>query len=348
MSPSGASDGTDQLSDIETLQFADTVFVPGSNSAPTEIFLVGTTVDENAPGMAIGTLTASDPDASDSHTYTVDDTRFEAVGDQLQLKAGQSLDHESKPSVALQITATDSGGLSLAQGFVLTVNDLNEAPSSLALAGDTVGENAAGVAIGTLTASDPDVGDSHTYTVDDTRFEVVGDQLKLKAGQSLDHESEPSVALQITATESGGLSLAQGFALTVNDLNEAPVAADDAVTVAASGATTILALSLLTNDSDEDGNPLSISTVGNALGGTAVLDGNGDVVLHRRCRLQRRQLRLHRLRRARRQRHRGGNDLPGGSRHRPRYDRRPEPVARRFGCGKRDRPGRRRRCRSVA
>ena len=38
--------------------------------------------------------------------------------------------------------------------------------------------------------TDPDSGDTHTFAVDDARFEVVGGQLKLKAGQSLDFEAE--------------------------------------------------------------------------------------------------------------------------------------------------------------
>ncbi len=50
-------------------------------------------------------------------------------------------------------------------------------------------ENAAGAIIGNLGVVDPDVGDTHTWSVDDVRFEVVAGQLKLKAGQSLNFES---------------------------------------------------------------------------------------------------------------------------------------------------------------
>ena len=47
-----------------------------------------------------------------------------------------------------------------------------------------------GAVVGTLGATDPE-GDTLTYTVDDARFEVVGGQLKLKAGEVLDHERQP-------------------------------------------------------------------------------------------------------------------------------------------------------------
>ena len=49
-----------------------------------------------------------------------------------------------------------------------------------------------------------DAGDTHTWTVDDVRFEIVGGQLRLVAGQSLDFEAEPTVNLTITATDQGG------------------------------------------------------------------------------------------------------------------------------------------------
>ncbi len=224
----------------------DEVFVIGVgdvNEAPTGIALDNASVDENLAGAAIGTLAVSDPDAGDSHTLTVDDARFEVVGGQLKLKAGESLDHETDDGVVVTVTATDAGLLQTAQGFTLTVNDLNEAPTGIALDNASVDENLAGAAIGTLAVSDPDAGDSHTLTVDDARFEVVGGQLKLKAGESLDHETDDGVVVTVTATDAGLLQTVQGFALTVNDLNEAPsVALVPALVNLAEDADTSLAL----------------------------------------------------------------------------------------------------------
>ena len=69
-----------------------------------------------------------------------------------------------------------------------------------------------------------DAGDSHTYTVDDARFEVVAGQLKLKATDSLNHESEPTVDVTVTSTDGGGLTTNQLFTITVTDVNETPTA----------------------------------------------------------------------------------------------------------------------------
>ena len=46
----------------------------------------------------------------------------------------------------------------------------------------TLAENLAGGTIGTLSVVDPDAGDTHSWSVDDARFEVSGGVLKLKAG----------------------------------------------------------------------------------------------------------------------------------------------------------------------
>lgn len=86
----------------------------------------------------------------------------------------------------------------------------------------SVDENQPGAVVAVLPSTDEDAGDSVTYTVSDDRFEVVGSQLKLKEGVSLDNEDEARVNVTVAATDSGGLETAQSFTLTVNDVNEAP------------------------------------------------------------------------------------------------------------------------------
>src|SRR5690606_14029202 len=146
-----------------------------------------------------------------SHTYTVDDARFEVVGGQLKLKAGESLDFEAEPTGDVEGTVTDQGGLTRTETFTIGVTNVNEAPTALALDNLTVAENAAGAVVGTLRVAVPVAGGSHTYTVDDARFEVVGGQLKLKAGESLDFEAEPTVDVEVTVTDQGGLTRTETF-----------------------------------------------------------------------------------------------------------------------------------------
>jgi hypothetical protein len=108
---------------------------------------------------------------------------------------------------------------------------VNQAPTDIVLSGDLVEENVEGAIIGNITVTDPDTEAAflnNTVTVSDNRFEVAKNngilQLKLKDGQSLDYETEPTVALILTATDAGNTSLtySENFTITVTDVNEAP------------------------------------------------------------------------------------------------------------------------------
>ncbi|MBC8048807.1 MAG: cadherin domain-containing protein [Chitinophagales bacterium] len=217
------------LSSSQTVSFT----VSDVNEPPTLIFQFGDSVTENsnaAPenqaGIGIAQVFTNDPDAGDAPGFTVSDNRFEVSGGELRLKDGVSLDYEEQTRVTLDVTAMDQGGLFTIQTVSFNVQDVNEAPSDLALNGAEVAENAAGAVIGQLSAADADAGDSLRYAVSDSRFEIAGGQLKLKNGETLDHEAEPSLNLTITATDAGGLSTQQTFEIAVSDVNEAPVNLD--------------------------------------------------------------------------------------------------------------------------
>jgi len=112
------------------------------------------------------------------------------------------------PSVTPVVTAT------------ITVAEVETAPSGITLAGGTVLENMAGAEIGALTVTDPDPGDTHAFTVSDFRFEVVDGVLRLRPGVALDYEAAPEVALQVTATDSDGLSVTETLRIAVGNLDE--------------------------------------------------------------------------------------------------------------------------------
>ena len=122
----------------------------------------------------------------------------------------------------MKVTTTDQGGLSYSEDFTIAVKNINEAPTDISISNLSVNENANGAVVGTVTTIDPDAGNTHSYSVSDSRFEVVNGQLKLIAGKSLDYETESSVQLTITTKDQGGLSYAENFTVNVNDVNEAP------------------------------------------------------------------------------------------------------------------------------
>ncbi|MGI9474916.1 MAG: DUF4347 domain-containing protein, partial [Rubripirellula sp.] len=139
--------------DMGAFEYVDS----GGNNAPTDITLDNSSVAENSDGAVIGNLAVVDPDIGDSHTWSVNDARFEIVGTQLRLKAGQSLDFETEPTVNLTITTTDQSGagLSYNEGFVIGVSGVNEAPTDITLDNSSVAENSDGAVIGNLAVVDP-------------------------------------------------------------------------------------------------------------------------------------------------------------------------------------------------
>ncbi|MEI7698330.1 MAG: SdiA-regulated domain-containing protein [Planctomycetia bacterium] len=108
----------------------------------------------------------------------------------------------------------------LVEGGQLLMMRINHAPNDISLSGSSVAENAAGATIGTVTVTDPDPGNTHSLSVNDSRFEIVAGQLKLKTGQSLNYELTPTVTLEIRARDAAGLEFAKSFTISVTNVTE--------------------------------------------------------------------------------------------------------------------------------
>lgn len=99
----------------------------GGNAPPTEILISADSVSECAPaGSLIGTLTATDPDAGDTHSFqlvdsSTDTDAFELLGSELRTR--RVVDFETEPSLQLGIRATDAGGLTLDAVIPISVTD---------------------------------------------------------------------------------------------------------------------------------------------------------------------------------------------------------------------------------
>ena len=206
--------------------------VTNVNEAPASLALSNASIAEkNAVGAVIGTLSATDPDAGDSLTYSLvagegsaDNGSFSIDGN--QLKAAASFDFEAKASYTIRVKAADGGGLAVEKQFTIIVTNVNEAPTSLALSNALIAENnAVGAVIGTLSATDPDAGDSLTYSLvagegsaDNGSFSIDGNQLK--AAASFDFEAKASYTIRVKAADGGGLAVEKQFTITVTDVVE--------------------------------------------------------------------------------------------------------------------------------
>ena len=138
-------DGSETISDSLALHVSDgiassidvtlNVTVNPKNDDPTDILLSSLTITENtdtSSAFEVGTLSATDEDISDTHTFVLeangDHGSFDIVGNKLYLNAGVVVDYEVQSSYSVQVTATDSGGSSFTKDFTIEVTDVNEAP----------------------------------------------------------------------------------------------------------------------------------------------------------------------------------------------------------------------------
>jgi len=210
----------DDQGTLETFFGAATEPVVNLPGPPLGIFLDNFFISEDHIGP-IANVTVDD-DPGDTHTFDVSDSRFEIVlisgVYQLRLVAGARLDDADVGLLSFNVRVTDQLGDFGNFPIGLVVSNVNEAPQAIVLDTNTVAENAVGAAIGTLSVLDPDLGDVHSLSVSDARFEVIGGVLRLKTGVSLDHETESSVTLTITATDQFGLSKTTTLTIYVSDV----------------------------------------------------------------------------------------------------------------------------------
>jgi hypothetical protein len=101
----------------------------------------------------------------------------------------------------------------------LTVDNpsVNLPPTDIILDATVALEHVTGCRIGHVTVVDPNTGDTHTFSISDNRFEIVGGYLQLKSNQSLSVGQETHVELDVTATDAGHLALdpPKHFSITV-------------------------------------------------------------------------------------------------------------------------------------
>ena len=93
------------------------------------------------------------------------------------------------------------------------------------------------------------------------------------SGTPLESDTPATLTIRVTATDDGEpqKSASATFTLTVEEVNDAPIAGNDSATVGEGDAVTINTLALLANDSDPEGAALSITSVSNPTNGIVSL-----------------------------------------------------------------------------
>ena len=114
------------------------------------------------------------------------------------------------------------------KAFTITINNVNETPTEIALSASSINENAAAnTAVGTLSSTDADAANTFTYTLvagngdtDNASFNISGSNLRITA--SPDFETKSSYSVRVRTTDQGGLFFEKEFTITINNVNETP------------------------------------------------------------------------------------------------------------------------------
>lgn len=225
------------------------------NETPTAISIswlgdfVGGIIPENTEiGTNIATLWANDVDADELLTYfkTQGDARFTVVGSNIVV--AQALNFEAgNNNVNMVIQVSDTGNLTYSRTVIMSVANVNEAPTGISLSwfgayasGFIPESTPAGTNVATLSAFDPDSGDTFTFTKlsGDARFIVSGNNITVS--EVLDYEVGSSIAnIIVQVTDSEGLTFSATVNMNILNVNETPASLAVTWNAAFSGGTII-------------------------------------------------------------------------------------------------------------
>ncbi|MGZ8295767.1 MAG: beta strand repeat-containing protein [Allosphingosinicella sp.] len=276
-------DGNDRLLHVEQLIFGDAVIDLNQNNAPIAFNDTASTQED------VGTYSGSSVLANDfdweNNTLTAVAGTFNGVYGTLVLNANGTYTYTpnaAAQALALAQTVQDvftytvsDGSLSDTGTLTITIAGRNDAPVANPDVAAT-GENAS-VSINVL-ANDTDIDNGAVLTVTAASApagqgsaSVVANQVVFNPGTDFDHldtGESAVVVVSYTITDEHGAASSSTVTVTVNGANDAPVANDDAASTTEDG---IVAGNVLANDTDVDGETLTVTNPGVYVGAYGIL-----------------------------------------------------------------------------
>ena len=194
------------------------------------------------------------------------------------------LDGDGLNDYNVQVTADDGNGGTTIENIVVSVTNVNEAPTLNPIGNPSVLENSAGI-IATVTASDVDTPDTLTYSlagVDAGLFSIdnVTGAISFTAPDfenPLDNGANNVYDIQVIVEDAAGLQDTQNIAVTVMNVNEAPTSGDQQFSVSGNSVNGSLVGTVTATDIDT-GDTLSYAiTDGTGIGSFAIDSTTGQI-----------------------------------------------------------------------
>lgn len=261
-----------------------------SNTDPSSAALSSNTIAEgSSAGTAVGAITCTDVD-NDVCSYTEyapghnGSSIFEISGTSIVLSSGQNLDFETDNSYNYSALVDDGFGGDIYQEFNISVTDINEVPTDITPNSLTINENSAnGASVGSLSTTDQDSGDSHSYTersdgTGEAYFNISNSgAVDVQDNSILNYESgTTSYTYEVETKDTGNLIYRENITITILDVNEAVITAPDSYSVNEN--TTLTKSSsagVLGNDTDPESGTITATLVNDVASGSLGLTTNG-------------------------------------------------------------------------
>ena len=192
---------------------AVTVNLTNVNEDPTASDAAFAVAESSADGTVVGSVSASDPDASDTLSYAITGGdpsgafAIDAATGQITVADSAQLDFETTPVFNLTVTVTDAGGLTDTATVTVKSDHLNEAPTANDAAFSLVENSADGTVVGSVSASDPDAGDTLSYAITGGdpsgafAIDATTGEITVADASQLDFETTPVFDLTVTVTD---------------------------------------------------------------------------------------------------------------------------------------------------
>ncbi len=199
---------------------------PAPNSAPTDITLSNSSIQENLPiGTVVGDLNVIDADTNDTHNCNLisGDVSMFNINASNQLVSNQIFDFDAIQLYNVTVECTDSGNLSTDKQFMINItSDPNEpppngAPTGISLSNNSIEENLpSGTFVGDISVEDPDLNDSHTCVLAGTDADSFSlDGLKLNSNQVFDYETKTTYSITLICKDNQDAPVSQNFTIGI-------------------------------------------------------------------------------------------------------------------------------------
>jgi hypothetical protein len=201
---------------------------PNPNSAPTDItFTAVSNLTTDLTG-SIGTLATTDSDSGDTHTYTLSAADGDETAPPFEIKNTNEVHVISgvpltAATYSFKITTSDGNGGTYSEDFSVTISAAitNAAPTDITFSPVSDLKTDHTGSIGSLSTTDADSSDTHTYTITKTDG-AAHDVFEIKNANEVHVKSSATIAAQeytfkITTDDGKGGTYSENFSVTFSE-----------------------------------------------------------------------------------------------------------------------------------